>query len=458
MKFLAYSKLLITIKQSIIMKKMFKYGVGLSITATLAIALISCEKEVVNEQSGLDKQELKGAISQYNQDPAQVDLERYSAIVVNALSFFEFRAELKVEALLQYGDNYEYSRITDWEDSEHTPAAIYERAGLSQDLQELQDLAASYPEYELSVPIEAENWDEETFSPLVVYLPSTYDEALFTDVKGYDQAGGTHWLPVWTDPVVPVIVLRERETYATYALTHGIHMKTNGVNFKTSFFQIGTDNISSVESWTSGPKVELRVETIASKSMAKSTDYFFPKRKQIKNTWKTVNHHIMNWDDAEDGGFLNQLWIEEDGGSPTTLTYSIKDDSSGPTTTSTVSTTIEDKDDQLGQKSPKHSDLASTEYNTGKIKWKLSKTVIPPSPTNCPYMGSFDGANCYIGTPPSGTSAFIYANNFYYTPIGANTCPYPGSWYDGANCYVSNIHASADPFIYSNNWYVQPGY
>lgn len=29
--------------------------------------------------------------------------------------------------------------------------------------------------------------------------------------------------------------------------------------------------------------------------------------------------------------------------------------------------------------------------------------------------GSFDGANCYMGTPPPGTTAFIWANSFYYS-------------------------------------------
>lgn len=38
----------------------------------------------------------------------------------------------------------------------------------------------------------------------------------------------------------------------------------------------------------------------------------------------------------------------------------------------------------------------------------------------CPLMGSYDGANCWLGQLPAGTTAFIYANNFYYTP-GAET-------------------------------------
>jgi hypothetical protein len=439
------------------MKKTSTQGVVLALAVTFTLFTNSCQKEAQNNSTDVGSTKSRSSML-YEQDPAHADLEQYTAIIVEAMGEVSFRAELKEEALLQYADEYENERISNWRDEDHTPAAIYERAGLTKDLQVLQDYALSYPEYELSVPIEAEDWDEVNFAPLVVYLPSDYDENAFTDVKGYDQSNAAHWLPVWTDPTVAVVVLRERQTYKTYALVHGIHMKAQSVNYKTSFSQIGTDNISAIESWTEGPKVELRVETIASKSMAKSTDYFFPKRKEIKNSWKTVNHDIMNWDDTEDGGYLNQLWIEEDKGDPVTLSYSIKDDSAGPTITSTVSTTIQAKDDQLGQKSPEHADPTSTEYNTGKIKWKLGKTVIAPPATNCPYMGSYDGANCYIGSAPSGTSAFIYANNFYYTPVGASTCPYPGSWYDGANCFVANIHASADPFIYANNWYVQPGY
>ncbi|MEL6135546.1 MAG: hypothetical protein AAFR59_19480, partial [Bacteroidota bacterium] len=82
---------------------------------------------------------------------------------------------------------------------------------------------------------------------------------------------------------------------------------------------------------------------------------------------------------------------------------------------------------------------------------------IGPMPSNrCPNGGSFDGANCYVGTPPSGENAFIWANNFYYTPVGANGCPYPGSFYDGANCFLNNIPANNIGFIYNNRWYYFP--
>lgn len=74
----------------------------------------------------------------------------------------------------------------------------------------------------------------------------------------------------------------------------------------------------------------------------------------------------------------------------------------------------------------------------------------------CPYLGAHDGANCYVGQPPPGTTSFVYANNFYYTPLPGNQCPRPGSWFDGANCFVTPIPPQASPIIYNNSWYVHP--
>ena len=71
-------------------------------------------------------------------------------------------------------------------------------------------------------------------------------------------------------------------------------------------------------------------------------------------------------------------------------------------------------------------------------------------------IGSYDTRNCYVGTPPSGTTAFIYANNFYYTPVSGNQCPMPGSWFDSVNCFVMEIPGNCSPFIWDNSWYVTP--
>lgn len=75
----------------------------------------------------------------------------------------------------------------------------------------------------------------------------------------------------------------------------------------------------------------------------------------------------------------------------------------------------------------------------------------------CPMANStWDGQNCYRGTPPSGTTAFLYNNGLYYTALPGNQCPMTGSWYDGANCYAGWPPAGTTPFIYNNSLYYTP--
>ncbi len=75
---------------------------------------------------------------------------------------------------------------------------------------------------------------------------------------------------------------------------------------------------------------------------------------------------------------------------------------------------------------------------------------------SCSYIGSYDGYNCYVGTAPEGTTAFIWNNRFYHSPLPGNVCPIPGSHFDGANCRVVAIPEGTTPFIWNNSWYVLP--
>lgn len=63
--------------------------------------------------------------------------------------------------------------------------------------------------------------------------------------------------------------------------------------------------------------------------------------------------------------------------------------------------------------------------------------------------GVNDSANCYIASAPAGTSPFVYAGNFYTTPLPGNNCPI--GYFDGANCYL--MAKPAGGFIYANNFY-----
>ena len=107
-------------------------------------------------------------------------------------------------------------------------------------------------------------------------------------------------------------------------------------------------------------------------------------------------------------------------------------------------------------------DVASLTCNTSydfKVKMKgkswesSSASTIGCGSTPCPNGGWFDGANCQIGKAPTGTTAFIWGGNYYYTKLSGNQCPYPGSHFDGANCFVQAIPSGVQPFIYANHWY-----
>lgn len=91
------------------------------------------------------------------------------------------------------------------------------------------------------------------------------------------------------------------------------------------------------------------------------------------------------------------------------------------------------------------------QVGTGRLN--TNRAVALAHAEKCPAGGSFDGANCYLGSPPEGTNAFKWGGNYYYTPLPGNSCPMEGSWYDGANCYVQEIPEGVQPFIHANKWY-----
>ena len=108
--------------------------------------------------------------------------------------------------------------------------------------------------------------------------------------------------------------------------------------------------------------------------------------------------------------------------------------------------------------------LVWKDYYQGEANFKIVFDENDYRGRNC-TIGGYDGHNCYYGSPPSGTNAFIFANSngkhFYYTPVpGATTpatkCPRPGSGFDGSNCGVLTVPYICHPFIWDNNWYVKP--
>jgi hypothetical protein len=69
----------------------------------------------------------------------------------------------------------------------------------------------------------------------------------------------------------------------------------------------------------------------------------------------------------------------------------------------------------------------------------------------CPIGWSYDGAHCFFQKAPWGTTAFVYANNFYVTRR-----PYCAVGnFDGANCFIGTPPTGRTPFIYQGGFYYQ---
>jgi len=403
--------------------------------------LISCQKEVIEV--------IPNDSPEYAKNEVNLALQELTSLFIEASSSKAFLSELKKESLIEYHDDYLLRKPNlNNKNSDGQIIRLLKEYSTDLDYDRIQELVNSIPNYEISVPVNAEEWDESSYKPLIAYIPSDFNEKIHKMIKAFDNDGEEKWLSIEDDPELPIILIRPKEDidYSKYTPDNGTNLKSNRINGAAEFIkQIGTDNIGAVESWILGPRCEIKVITISSKTgTIISTDYFNPKRREIKNKFKTVNHKIGTWDKNILGQFWTMQWFEEDGGNSVTMSVQFKDENGF---TSSLSYTINDKDDDLGLKTVHFTDYVGMTYNTGKIKWTNHNSI------HCPYIGQWDTQNCYVGTPPSGTQAFIYANTFYYTDING-TCSYPGSWFDGYNCSVTSVPNGAQPFIYNNNWYV----
>lgn len=86
---------------------------------------------------------------------------------------------------------------------------------------------------------------------------------------------------------------------------------------------------------------------------------------------------------------------------------------------------------------------------------KLTEFQIKLSKAYCP-KGSFNGSHCYVGTPPSGQTAVVISNKYYYRSPNAY-CGYPSTWINGVrHCYVDSPPSGKTGFVWHNGWYYTP--
>jgi len=80
----------------------------------------------------------------------------------------------------------------------------------------------------------------------------------------------------------------------------------------------------------------------------------------------------------------------------------------------------------------------------------------PPDPEeecmDCPYGGVYDGAHCYLGHAPTGSTAFIANGTYFYTPPAGGSCEF-GDTASRIGCEVSDTPTDTDAFVWNNAYY-----
>ena len=420
----------------------------LGVTAILGLFLfIACEQN----ESDLDFSKLDA----YSSNEINDALEDLSSLLVSSISDYNFRKEIKEIGLIEYRKDFTALASINLKNkkTENSIINLFKKSNIDKiDLENLYELVNKIPNYEIAVPTLCEEWDNKNYLPLIAYVPQNFNKKIHKKIKAFDLQGNIKWISIDKEPDLPVIIIRPKENidYTKYKKEN--LSKLGRVDGAAEFIKsIRTDNINAIETWIRGPRCEIKVVSISSKTKSIiSTDFFNPKRSEIKDTWKTENHKLINWRKDEYGTYITMQWFEEDGGGTATTTIAYKHESG---ITSTLSYSIKENDDDLGQKTVHFDDYINIEYNTGKIKWKMNNSIL------CPHLGNFDGANCYIGKAPDGTTPFIYNGKFYYSPINGNECPfkpYSTSRFDGANCLVAYIPSDTNPFIWNRRFYLAP--
>lgn len=197
---------------------------------TLSIVFIGCEKFDNINDNNLISNEL------YSPNDYNLDLKYFSIAVSQALqSNNEFRNIIKEESLLMFDGDYDIllSKIIDREIKTNTLSdknynskkytvedllnksynqnEDFIKSKTSKGLSIIEELSIKYPHLQISIPIHANEWDQENYIPIVAFLPDNYDESSTKYIPGYDEYGNNVEVDAINEPEEPVIVIAQNE-------------------------------------------------------------------------------------------------------------------------------------------------------------------------------------------------------------------------------------------------------
>ena len=362
----------------------------LLVIASAALIFSSCKKDM-NEMTVPTQQ-----ANSFSAASIDESLDNAALSIASSLKDQAVRSLIKAEALKQFDGDYDilYQSIKNTSIKGRSLESILSgntQARLPQ-ANGFEKMVANVPNFQISVPVNCEKWNEMNYTPLVAIAQPGIDEKSLKQIKAYDSDGNVHFLDARTEPDQPVIVVGMSERVdATGKLKYDFEKgstaataRTNGQN--TILGQIKCPNLSNIESWANG-KPELRLRVFGSQlfrgsttptAVTITTKFYNPERSAVDGVWHTTNTSLFNWyytwtstTSLVYGSQTKFAWVEEDGGTSVKVNVSLGGtigSSSGSNINVGVKTsfTIQDNDENLGDANVYFTDGTSWNvYSTG---------------------------------------------------------------------------------------------
>jgi len=324
-----------------------------------------------------------------NYDPV---LEEVAKAVAGSINEVSMRVFIKGEALKKFDGDYDilYRNVHDKIINGRSVESIFSTSTRNNTARtaplDLDKVLAKYPLLNISVPVNAEKWDVNSYEPLVAIMPNIRDESKLDKIKAFDKDGNTHWLDAQKAPNVPVVVVSINER--TFLQPNGIvalktgFVKTAVKNGRANYEELpdpyngggggnGTPctapysssirlkgynsrNISAIESWANGaPEIRMvcsfvnqsgtKTDIIGGEGNLHEPNY----RSMVDNVWWNFSDYLFNWQSSY-GDMITFVLKEEDVGTIINLPVTIKGKFSGVEVSLSTTITARDNDEHIG--------------------------------------------------------------------------------------------------------------
>lgn len=181
--------------------KIYKIFLQSSLLGILLIGFFtSCNQELLEPQQDLENSEQVLYDSQ---------MSEFAKNLASSLKELEFREFLKTEALKKFDGDYDIL----WQFVQNENIVVQKMHKRSEPY--LKSLLQRFPGLNVSIPIHAEKWNTNSFTPLVAVIPLNFDEKKMKSIRAYDSSGNLHVIDTRNEPNYPVVVvgLNERVTF-----------------------------------------------------------------------------------------------------------------------------------------------------------------------------------------------------------------------------------------------------